>query len=124
MPFTQTLEISFPGLSAAEAGRGAAELEQEINQALREAHHPTVAKQHRTKPNSQDLGQVVQILLAAPASVVLARGIALGIQKYLARTNRGSLKVALPNGTFVEVNDVEGKDLAKVVDKLKLNALR
>jgi hypothetical protein len=116
----ELLQIEFPGLSAGEAARDAQALEDAVNGALRDAGLVLAAKQHRTGAAAQDLGTVVQILLAAPATVVLFRGIALGIQRYLSRSNRTKVKVTRPDGTTIEITDAESRDADKVIGKLGL----
>jgi hypothetical protein len=112
------LQIGFPNVSPAEASRAAADLGGQINRVLRERGLAQVARQHRTDPAAQDLGQVIQIILAAPAMIVMARGVALGIQKYLARTNRGRITITRPDGTEVEITDIESRDVSRIITAL------
>lgn len=113
------LKIGFPELSGAAAGADAAMLEQIINDTLRAQGDPPVAQQQRTDPDAADLGTVVSIVLAAPATIVLARGIAKAIMAYFSRTGRSQVSITRPDGTVVTVTDIESRDVDKVVDKLR-----
>jgi hypothetical protein len=112
------LEIGFPSLSPAAASKAAAEMEALVNQTLREEGLKATARQTRTDPSAGDLGIILSIVLGAPATIVLARGIASGIQKYLARTNRGRVSITRKDGTVIEVTDTDSRDMAKIVSAI------
>ena len=124
MSAASVVSISFPGASPMEANRAAAELTDQINKGLLEEGFSSIAQQHRTDPAAQDVGQVVEMLLAAPAVVALARQVAIGIQKYMARANRSVIRITRSDGTSVEISNVESRHLAKVLAALGLNAER
>jgi len=113
------LQIGFPGLSSSEAGADAAMLEEIINDTLRDQGDPPVAQQQRTDPNAADLGTIVGIVLGAPATIILARGIARAIVAYFSRTARAEISIRKPDGTVVTVSALESRDVDKVAEKLR-----
>lgn len=123
MPNESTIMVSFPGLSPTEASRSARDLADQINQGLREEGLSGVAQQHRTDLDAQDLGQVVEIILSAPAILVFARGVAQGIQKYMARTNRSRIQITHASGEAIVISDVESRHLEKIIAAISRNGL-
>jgi hypothetical protein len=121
------ISVTFPDLSPTEASSAAAELEEEINRGLREQGLAQIARQQRTDPHAQNLGDVVQLLFTAhgavpvPAVMSLIQVIALGIQKYLARTNRAHLRITQPDGTIIDLADIDSRDMTKIVAALEKN---
>ncbi|HEX8449050.1 MAG TPA: hypothetical protein VF652_05620 [Allosphingosinicella sp.] len=113
------LRISFPDLSPGEAGADAALLEEIINDALRSQDQPATARQQRTDPNAADLGTIVGIVLGAPATIILARGIARALVAYFSRTNRSEVAVTKPDGTVITITHLESRDVEKVAEKLQ-----
>lgn len=113
------IEFSFPELSASEAGNAADFLEQAINDATRSHGENAIASRRRTDDRAADLGTVVSIVLGAPATIILTRGIAQAIRAYFGRTNRASLEITRPDGTRITLTDAESRDVAKVADKLR-----
>jgi hypothetical protein len=125
-----TISVSFPDLSPTEASHAAAELEEEINRGLRERGLAQIARQQRTDPRAQNLGDMVQLVFTAhgavplPAVRSLIQVIALGIQKYLVRTNRAHLRITQPDGTIIDLADIDSRDMAKIVAALEKNGVR
>jgi hypothetical protein len=113
------LEISFPDLGGAEAGADAALLEEIINDTLRAQGEQPVAAQQRTDPDRADLGTVVSIILGAPATIILARGIARALIAYFSRTNRSELAITKADGTVITVTHLESRDVEKIAAKLQ-----
>lgn len=113
------LQISFPELGGAEAGADAALLETIINDTLRAQGEEPIAAQQRTDPNRADLGTIVGIVLGAPATVILARGIARALVAYFSRTNRSEVAITKPDGTVITVTHLESRDVEKVAGKLR-----
>jgi hypothetical protein len=113
------VRISFPDLSAAEASSAATELAETINRGLREEGLPEAAEQKRVQEAAQNTGEIIQIILAAPAVLAMAHGVAIGIQKYMSRPNRGRIVITRPDGTYTEITDVESRHIEKVVAKLR-----
>lgn len=112
------LQIGFPDLSSSEAGADAALLEEIINDTLQAQGDPPLARQQRTDPNAADLGTIVGVILGAPATIILARGIARAIAAYFSRTARAEILITKPDGTVVKVSALESRDVDKVVGKL------
>jgi hypothetical protein len=117
---TETFQIRFPDLSPTQAGEDAELLERAINTALREAGEAPVAKQTKLDMNTGDLGTIVEIVLAAPATIIFARGVAKAIQGYFARSNRAGFTLVKPDGTRLVVTDLESRDVEKVADKFRI----
>lgn len=112
------IQISFPSLSPAGAARAASELTEQINQVLREEGLSPSAAQRRVDESAQDIGQLVQIVLAAPAVVTFLHCIAIGIQKYISRTNRSDISIRRSDGTQISISNTESRDIAKVLATL------
>jgi len=127
----QSISIAFPGLSPAEASRAAGELEEQINLGLREQGLPEIAHQHRTDPRVQNLGDILQLIFTAhgaaiPIPMVLSviQVVAVGVQKYLGRTNRGHLRITRPDGTIIDLRDIDSRDIAKITAALQQNGVK
>ena len=108
------LQISFPDLGKGDAGGDAALLEEIINNTLRDQGQQPIAKQLKTDTDAADLGTLVEIVLGAPATIIVARGIAKALVAYFSRTNRSKIMITRPDGTTVSVTDAESRDIDKV----------
>jgi hypothetical protein len=113
------LIISFPELSATEAGRDAAVLEEGINQVLRDQGIPIAAQQQRLRPDAMDLGTYVSVVLGAKATVALFKGIAVAIQRYMAASNRPQITIEFPDGRRLTLTNADSRDVAKVLKMLQ-----
>jgi hypothetical protein len=124
------ISVTFPDLSPAEASRAAAELQEQINQGLREQRLPEIARQHRSDPRAMNLGDILQLLFTAHgavpvhAAISVIQVVAIGIQKYLARTNRAHLRITRPDGTIIDLADIDSRDMTKIVAALEKNGPR
>jgi hypothetical protein len=119
VPNENELTITFPDTSSAEAGREAALLEELINQQLREAGLPAIAQQKRVREEAMDLGTIVGVVLGARATIELFKGVAVAIQKYMARTNRSRVEIRRPDGRITVITNLESRDVAKVVSAIQ-----
>lgn len=102
-----TFKIRFQDISLAEAGEKAARLRQEILDSS-----PNVRVQlEKEDPLTQDPGTILAIILAGPAIVEIAKGIA----NYLSR-ERGKIIIE-KNGKII-AEGISGADAARIMEAL------
>jgi hypothetical protein len=107
--------VSPPGATQLLASQINRELEESLGRRLRSAGHSNEAeslKLVRQNPNAQDLGSIVSVVLAAPAIIELARGIA----DYLRRLAPKDRKIVLNGGEIkIELSNPTPEDLTKAI---------
>src|SRR3712207_1802750 len=104
----RTYVLSFEGASTADANRYAAELRELLLDA-----DPTVrAAQRRDRPETQDFGATLVLVLGAPAAVAVAKG----IESWLAKRNTARLTVTTDTGQVI-LENVGARDAAAIIDK-------
>jgi hypothetical protein len=99
------LVITFPERSAAEGGR----LAESLADALRDLDPSIEAERRSDRPDTQDLGATLAVILAAPAVAELAKGLA----SWLARNSGVRIEVSrngkiILSGTHLDSKDVPG----------------
>jgi hypothetical protein len=108
----QVVSIVFETKSMAEDGRLAANLADHIRQTLPE----TRLKLDRNDPNTMDLGTTLSLVLAAPAAVALAKGIA----DWMRRQAAPKLVIITDKGRIEVAGDLPADDKREII----LEALR
>ena len=106
----QTYLISFEGVSTAEAGSHATEL----RQVLLDSSEDVSVEIVRHDDSSQNFGDVLQVVLAAPAAVIAARA----LRDWLRMRHSASIEIRTIEGHLVAKN-ITSKDAASLVDKLQ-----
>lgn len=104
-PFT----LSFPGASSAEANRFASDLAA----AIRDADRDVRVEQQRDRPDTQDLGVLLQVVLGSGSAVAIARGISF----WLARHAGARIQID-KDGTVVASN-LDSRDAARIAEAFK-----
>src|SRR5207302_8357899 len=102
--------IRFDTLEAAEAGRAA----ESLRRALHEVDPAIEARRVRTDPSAMDFGSALEIVLAAPAFIELARGIA----NWLARSHTSKLTIIAQDGITI-VENIGARDAVNLAEKLE-----
>jgi membrane-associated two-gene conflict system component 1 (EACC1) len=102
--------IRFEGLEAGDAGQAAESLRRTL---IDEA--PGVdARRARTDDDSMDFGTTLVVVLAAPAVVELAKGIA----AWLARTHSSKVTITRQDGTVV-VENIGAREAVNLLERLQ-----
>src|SRR5690349_10653483 len=101
--------LSFEGVSEREAN----ELAASLRQALLDADPSVVAETERTNSGHMDLGSVLSVVLAAPASMIVARA----FLRWAARNNQAHVTLHTKDGVLIARN-LESKDVADVARSL------
>jgi hypothetical protein len=101
-PFT----LSFPGATAAEANRYASELAAVI----RDADRDVKVEQKRDRPDTQDLGILLQIILTSASTIAIARG----ISSWLAR--HSGAKIQIDKDGAVVASNLDSRDAARIAE--------
>lgn len=106
-----TIQISFPDCSAAEANRLSASLEGAL------ANVSEIGDVQIIKNNSetQDIGTILSVVLAAPAVIAAVKA----IHAWANRNNQSSLRFENSSGLKFEARNLESNDVSSVVDSLK-----
>jgi hypothetical protein len=102
--------IRFDTMEAADAGRAA----ESLRRALHEVDPAIEARRVRTDPNAMDFGSALEIVLAAPAFIELARGIA----NWLARSHTSKVTIIAQDGTAI-VENIGARDAVNLAEKLE-----
>lgn len=102
--------IRFDMLETADAGRAA----ESLRRALHESDQGIEARRVRIDPDAMDFGAALEIMLAAPAVVELARGIA----NWLARSHTSKLTIIAHDGTTI-VENIGARDAVGLAEKLE-----
>jgi hypothetical protein len=98
--------ITFPGASAADANRYAADLAT----ALQELDEEIQVSQDRDRPDTQDCGTILQIVLGAASVTAVAKGVA----AWLARHSGARIQINT-DGSVVASN-LESRDAARIAE--------
>jgi len=107
-------QVEFENADAAEAGR----LAESLREYILRSDTSVEAKRRRADQNAMDFGTVLEILLAAPSAVSVAKGIASFLQHY----QTASVTIKRPNGEVIVKNvtsrragDIAGEALKKIL---------
>ena len=101
--------IRFDGLAVADAGRAA----ENLRSSLQDVDPTIQATRVRTDAETMDFGSTLAVVLAAPAVVQLAKGIA----NWLTRSPTSKVTVIGPDGTTI-VENISARDAAGLAEKL------
>jgi hypothetical protein len=101
--------ISFPGVSTAEANRFAADLASTIRTTDREVQ----VEQRRDRPDTQDFGATLAIILGTASVTAVARG----VESWLARHSGAKIQID-KDGTVVASN-LDSRDAARIAEAFK-----
>ena len=88
--------IKFEKTSVSEAGT----LAEDLRQVILDAHPDTSAARRRDDSSSMDFGTMLEVMLAAPAIIAVAKG----VQAWLERHHAVTLRVEKPDGTLIAEN--------------------
>ena len=102
--------IRFDGLEAVSAGQAAASL----RRTLQDETSGIEARLFRTDEEAMDLGAALQVALAAPAILELAKG----ISAWLARMQSSKVTITRPDGTIV-VENVGARQAVNLAERLQ-----
>lgn len=105
--------VRFEGLEGADAGRAA----ESLRRSLQEVDPTIQSKRVRTDSEAMDLGGALEIVLAAPAILELAKG----ITAWLQRTHTSKVTITGPDGSTV-VENISARDAADLARKLSAKA--
>jgi hypothetical protein len=103
------LRISFPEASSAERSR----LAQRLQTALVEVRGLQVSLV-KERPDSQDAGTVLSVVLSAPAIVLSIKA----ISAWLVRNNQTSITILKPDGAVI-IKNMRSEDAPKAIEALK-----
>jgi len=101
--------ITFPGASTAEANRYAAELAT----ALRETDQELCVEQERDRPDTQDFGATLAIVLGTASVTALAKGVA----SWLAR--HSGAKIQISSDGAVIASNLDSRDAARIAEAFR-----
>jgi hypothetical protein len=102
--------IRFEGLEAGDAGQAA----ESLRRTLMDEAPSVEARRARTDPDAMDFGTTLVVVLAAPAIVELAKGIA----AWLGRTYSSKVTITRPDGTVV-VENIGAREAANLAERLQ-----
>jgi len=106
--------LEFPDVSTAEAGRCAGELAADLENEILDARlgdSNTKIDRLRVRPEAQDLGTIIAIVLGAKATVALAKGIV----KWLSRNNQARITIRTADGREFSISNLESKHVHEIL---------
>lgn len=98
--------ITFPGSSAGEANRYAADL----SASIRNSDRYVKAEQKRDRPDTQDVGTVVAVILGTASITEVAKGIA----SWLARHAGAKIQISTDGSVFA--SNLDSSDAARIAE--------
>lgn len=101
--------ISFPGVSTAEANR----LASGLAAAIRDTDREVQVEQQRDRPDTQDFGATLAIILGTASVTAVARG----VEAWLARHSGAKIQIN-KDGTVIASN-LDSRDAARIADAFK-----
>ena len=102
--------ISVRGASVADADA----LASDLHETLLDSDHTASVERRSGNKGHLDGGAILAIILGSSATLAIAKG----IQAFLSRNPRASLRFTRPDGTVVEVENVAGRHLAGLAETL------
>jgi hypothetical protein len=102
--------VRFDGLDAAQASRAA----ESLRRTLKDTDPTIKARRVRSDPEALDFGSNLEILLAAPSILELAKG----ISSWLGRTHSSKVTVLDIEGAVI-VENISARDAAGLAEKLQ-----
>jgi len=107
---TEPLTITFGDATVADANRFAGSLAD----TLRDAHPSVIVDRHRGRADTQDAGTILSIVLAAPAAIAVAKGIA----GWLARNAGVQIEVRRKGKVVLRATHLDSKDIPRIAEAL------
>jgi hypothetical protein len=101
-PFT----LTFPGASAAEANRYASDLAA----AVRDADRDVKVEQKRDRPDTQDLGMTLQIILGSASVTAIARGVSFWLARH------AGARIQIEKDGSVIASNLDSRDAARIAE--------
>jgi len=103
---TESFIVSFPDATSAEGNRFA----NTLADALRDADQNVVVDRQRERPDTQDFGASLAVILGTAAVTALAKGIA----AWLARNSGARIEIRLKGKVVLTATHVDSKDLPRI----------
>jgi hypothetical protein len=107
---TEPLMINFPATSSAEGNR----LASGLADALREVDPNIVVDRHRERPDTQDLGATLAVILGTAAVTAIAKGIG----AWLARNSGARIEIRRRGKVILAATHLDSKDVAAIAEAL------
>jgi hypothetical protein len=105
-PFT----ISFPGVSVAEGNRFASSLAD----ALRDSDSSVAVERQRERPDTQDFGASLAVILGTAAVTAVAKG----IEAWLARNSGAQIEIRRNDNVVLIASHLDSKDVPQIAAAL------
>jgi hypothetical protein len=102
------LIISFPNSSAAEGNHFASTLAD----ALRDAHPDIVVDRQRDRPETQDFGATLAVVVGTAAATATAKGVA----SWLARNTGAGIEIRRNGKVILRANHLDSKDVPRIAE--------
>ena len=89
-------------------------LTSDLHETLLDSDHTASVERQSGNKGHLDGGAILAIILGSSATLAIAKG----IQAFLSRNPRASLRFTRPDGTVVEVDNVAGRHVARLAETL------
>lgn len=89
-------------------------LASDLHETLLDSHDAASVERRSAGKGHLDGGAILAIVLGSSATLAIAKG----IQAFLSRNPRASLRFTRPDGTVVEVDNVAGRHVARLAETL------
>jgi hypothetical protein len=107
---TESLMVTFPDMSVAEGNRLAATLAE----ALRDVDPNVVVDRQRERPDAQDFGATLAIILGTAAATAVAKGIA----AWLTRNSGAQIEIRRKGKVILRATHLDSKDVSRIAEAL------
>jgi hypothetical protein len=106
----ESLTIAFPGASMADGNR----LASTLADTLREVDPNIIVDRQRERPDTQDFGATLAVLVATAAATELAKGIA----AWLARNSGARIEVRRKGKVVLLATHLDSRDIPRIAEAL------
>lgn len=109
---TDAFMLSFAGVSDAEGNQ----LASSLAEALEDVDPDITVKRHRERPDTQDFGATLAVILGSAAATAIAKG----ISTWLARNSGAKLEIRCNGELMLAASNLDSKDAAAIAKVFSL----
>lgn len=110
---TESLIVTFPDTSTAEGNRFA----RTLAEALRDADPNVLVDRQRERPDTQDFGATLAVILGTAAATAVAKGIGV----WLARNSGARIEIRRKGEVVLAATHLDSRDVSRIAEALATN---
>lgn len=89
-------------------------LASDLHETILDSHHTASVQRRSNNKGHLDGGAILAVVFGSSATLAIAKG----VQAFLSRNPRASLRFTKPDGTIVEVDNLAGRHVARLAETL------